>query len=121
MVVDPMHAAPARRIAIGGAVAGAALARAMETRLGAFGEPQRTGAGRRYGRLSKRLTLAGAAVLGLAGRRRAGALVGGGLVLAGEACLPWSVFEGGFVSARDPRYTIEPQRERIGRGRVPAA
>jgi hypothetical protein len=34
-------------------------------------------------------------------------------VLAGELALRWSVFRAGFQSARDPRYTVQPQRERI--------
>jgi hypothetical protein len=34
-------------------------------------------------------------------------------VLAGELCLRWSVFKAGFQSARDPKYTVEPQRHRL--------
>jgi len=49
------------------------------------------------------------------GRRRAGAAIGAGLLLAGEVCLRWSVFKAGFQSAADPRYTVEPQRERADR------
>jgi hypothetical protein len=41
--------------------------------------------------------------------------VGGALVLAGELCLHWSVFKAGFQSARDPKYTVEPQRRRLAR------
>jgi len=37
------------------------------------------------------------------------------LVLAGEAALRWSVFKAGFQSARDPKYTVDPQRERVSR------
>jgi hypothetical protein len=33
-------------------------------------------------------------------------------MLAGEAALRWSVFRAGFQSARDPRYTVIPQRQR---------
>jgi hypothetical protein len=33
-------------------------------------------------------------------------------MLAGSLALRWSVFRAGFQSARDPRYTVVPQRER---------
>ncbi len=39
--------------------------------------------------------------------------LGGVLVLAGAACERWSVFKAGFQSARDPKYTVMPQRERL--------
>jgi hypothetical protein len=47
------------------------------------------------------------------GGRRLLAALGGGLLLAGAACERWSVFEAGFESARDPAYTVGPQRERV--------
>jgi len=42
----------------------------------------------------------------------AAAAAGGALVLAGELALRWSVFKAGFQSARDPRYTVIPQKQR---------
>lgn len=63
--------------------------------------------------LGKRLTLAGTAVLAVAGRKRAGAVAGGALLLAAGALTRWSVFKAGFASARDPKYTVVPQRERV--------
>jgi formate-dependent nitrite reductase membrane component NrfD len=112
MVTPPEDAGPARRIAVAGAVAENVAMQVMESRLGMVGEPYKQGEAGRYAKLAKGLSLAGAAVLGLAGRRRAGAVAGGALMLAGEACLRWSVFRAGFQSAADPRYTVEPQRER---------
>lgn len=35
------------------------------------------------------------------------------MVLAGAALERWSVFKSGFQSARDPKYTVIPQRERL--------
>jgi hypothetical protein len=43
-------------------------------------------------------------------------VLGGALVCAGELCLRWSVYKAGFQSARDPKYTVKPQRERANRG-----
>jgi hypothetical protein len=113
-LLPPAEAGPARRLAVGGAVAANAVMRRMERRLGMLGEPYRQGEAGRYNAVAKIATAAGAAVLATAGRRgRLAAAVGGALVLAGEAALRWSVFKAGFQSARDPKYTVVPQRERI--------
>jgi hypothetical protein len=85
----------------------------MERRLGMLGEPYRQGEAGRYAKLAKACTLGGAGLLALGGRRsRLAAAAGGALVLAGEVALRWSVFKAGFQSARDPKYTVAPQRER---------
>jgi hypothetical protein len=89
----------------------------MEKRLGLVGEPYRQGESGRYARVAKACTLSGTALLAGPGRRsRVAAAAGGALVLAGEVALRWSVFKAGFQSARDPKYTVIPQRERV-RGR----
>jgi hypothetical protein len=120
-VVAPEYAGPARRAAVGGVALGNAAMLAMETRLGMVGEPYRQGEAGKYNAIAKVCTLAGAALLGSAGKRsRLAAAVGGGLILAGEAALRWSVFRAGFQSARDPKYTVVPQRERV-RARTRAA
>jgi hypothetical protein len=112
-VVAPEHAAPARRLAVGGVAVGNAAMLAMEARLGMVGEPYRQGAAGAYNAVAKICTSAGAALLRTAGKRsRLAAAVGGGLILAGEAALRWSVFKAGFQSARDPKYVVVPQRER---------
>ena len=36
--------------------------------------------------------------------------------MAGSACTRFGVFEAGQASARDPKYTVVPQRERVERG-----
>jgi hypothetical protein len=86
----------------------------MQRRLGFVGEVYKQGQAQRYGRMSKALTGAGATLIALRGRRsRAAAAAGGTLVLAGELALRWSVFRAGFQSARDPKYTVLPQKERL--------
>jgi hypothetical protein len=107
-------AGPARRLALIGATLEVAARKVMERRLGPFlGEPYFEGDSGRYATLAKRLTSAGAAVLAISGRRRAGAVAGGALLLAGGACQRWAVFRAGFASARDPKYTVVPQRARL--------
>jgi len=105
---------PARRAAIAGAVAELGLMQAMEKRLGLVGEVYKQGESGRFARISKACTAAGAGLLAWRGREsRAAAAAGGALVLAGSLALRWSVFKAGFQSARDPRYTVEPQKERL--------
>jgi hypothetical protein len=107
-------AGPARRLALIGAVVEVGARKVMERRLGPFlGEPYFEGQSGRYATLAKRLTSAGAVVLALTGRRRAGAVAGGALLLAGGAFQRWAVFRAGFASARDPKYTVVPQRARL--------
>jgi formate-dependent nitrite reductase membrane component NrfD len=106
-------AGPARRAAVSGSLVELGVVQAMEKRLGFVGEVYTTGEAGRYSRLSKALVAGGAALLALGGRRsRTAAAAGGGLILAGELALRWSIFRAGFQSARDPRYTVLPQRER---------
>jgi hypothetical protein len=86
----------------------------MEKRLGFVGEVYKQGRAGKYARLSKVCTATGAGLLAWrGGRSRAAAVGGGALVLAGELALRWSVFRAGFQSARDPRYTVLPQKERV--------
>lgn len=107
------EAGPARRLALAGVAAELGLLEAMQHRLGFVGEPYKQGAAGKLGRASKALTAAGAALLATRGRRsRRAAVTGSALVLAGELALRWSVFRAGFQSARDPRYTVVPQKQR---------
>jgi DMSO reductase anchor subunit len=118
IVVPPAEAGPARRLAVGGVLAENALFELMEKRLGMIGEPYSTGEAGRYKKLAKACTLGGAALLARPGRRsRLAAAAGGALVLAGEVALRWSVFRAGFQSARDPKYTVAPQRARADAAR----
>lgn len=113
-VTPPEHAGPARRLALLGAVLELGATEVMERRLGPLlAEPYHEGESGRYTKLGKGLTATGAGVLAVAGRRRFGAVAGGALLLAGGACQRWSVFKAGFASARDPKYTVTPQRERL--------
>jgi DMSO reductase anchor subunit len=113
-VTSPQDAGPARRLALLGAALELAATQTMEKHLGPLlAEPYHEGRSGRFAKLAKGLTLAGAATMALAGRRRAGAIAGGALLLAGGAFERWAVFRAGFASARDPKYTVVPQRERL--------
>ncbi len=112
------HARPARRLALLSASIELIAVRVMERRLGGLGESYRAQAAGAYARSSKRLTLTGALLLGVCGRRsRPASVAAGGMLLAGAWCERWSVFEAGLQSARDPRDTVDPQRARVDSGR----
>jgi hypothetical protein len=114
IAVSPAQAGPARRLAVGGVLAENAVFKLMEKRLGMVGEPYSKGDAGRYKKIAEACTLGGAALLAAAGgKSRLAAALGGAVVLAGEVAVRWSVFKAGFQSARDPKYTIEPQRERV--------
>jgi formate-dependent nitrite reductase membrane component NrfD len=114
--VGPEDAGPARRLAVYGVGAGNVVTAVMRLRLRETGEVYRRGAARKLSWAAKGLTGAGVALLSARGResRRAAAL-GGALVCAGEVCLRYAVMQAGKQSARDPQYTVRPQRERADR------
>ena len=104
---------PAQRLAIGGACLELAMERRMESSMGIAAEALHQGRPGQLMRASKALTAVGAvAALGARRSRRVSALSGLAL-LAGSACTRFGIFEAGQESARDPRYVVVPQRERL--------
>jgi hypothetical protein len=107
------HAAsgPARRLAILATALELASSQAMEQHLGELGEPLTRGRNGQIARAAKLLGGAGAALIGTVGRRRpVAARLGAALMLAGVMGTRWSIYRAGFESARDPKYTVDPQR-----------
>jgi hypothetical protein len=108
------EAGPARRLAVGAAAVELGAMEMMQRRIGPLlGEPYKQGLSGQLTRASKVCVAAGAGLLAWKGRQsRAAALGGSALVLGGEMLLRWGVFKAGFASARDPKYTVIPQRTR---------
>jgi DMSO reductase anchor subunit len=105
---------PARRLAVAGAVCELVASRRLETGLGLVGETYKNGRAGTLLRLAKALTAAGALVGATAGRRRRpAAIAAGSALLTASAFTRWAIFEAGMASARDPKYVVEPQRERV--------
>jgi hypothetical protein len=87
-------------------------------------EPYETGSTGKQLRAAEALTAAGlaGAVLGgvlsggaARGRRgRAVSALSGAALVAASAMTRWGIFQAGMASARDPKYTIVPQRARKG-------
>jgi DMSO reductase anchor subunit len=101
-------------------VAGAGLeliaARIMERHLDRtiVGRAYRSGRAKMLSRIAQVATVAGGAVA-IAGRRRRGLSVAGGLVgLVGAIAERYAIVDAGRASARDPFAVVEPQRERTG-------
>jgi hypothetical protein len=106
---------PARRLAAVGAVLEVAAAHRVESGLGLFSEPYRSGRSGRLLRWARVLTVAGGVGAVVGGRWRPVAAVSGLALLAGSVATRFGIFAGGVASAEDPRYTVVPQRERLAR------
>ena len=88
-------------------------------RLGETAEPYQTGRSGQLMEVAEVLTAAGLAGAVLSGgirpgrgQRLAAALSGAALVTS-SALTRFGIFEAGRASARDPKYTVGPQRERL--------
>ncbi|HKG50425.1 MAG TPA: NrfD/PsrC family molybdoenzyme membrane anchor subunit [Actinomycetales bacterium] len=116
LVTTPLgQTGPARRLAVLGAAAELTGSHLLEHGLGlaseAFSEEQPG----RLMRAARYLTLVGAAGAVLSRRSKLGSALSGTALLGGSLCTRFGVYEAGKASARDPRYTVVPQRERLDR------
>ena len=109
-------AGPARAFALGGAVTELAAAHRMEQSMGLAAETLHRGTAGRWMTASKALTVAGAVGALAGGRSRALSMASGAALMAGSLCTRFGVYEAGIASAKDPKYTVVPQRERVDSG-----
>jgi hypothetical protein len=110
-------AEPARRLAVLGAGAELVAKRRLIKRLATPGpaslsEPYETGRAGVMLRVAEGLTAGGLAGALLGRRSRALSALSGASLLAASALTRFGIFEAGMASARDPKYTIVPQRQR---------
>jgi|HubBroStandDraft_6_1064221.scaffolds.fasta_scaffold211872_2 hypothetical protein len=113
LAVTPERAGPAARLATVGAAAELTAEWLLDRRLGPAAEPYRTGRSGTLMRAGQILAAGGTAAALLGRRSRALSALSGAALLAGSAVTRFGVFEAGRASARDPRYTVGPQRERV--------
>jgi hypothetical protein len=85
----------------------------MEAHAGLAGETFHEGRAGALLRAAKALTTLGGVGAVAGGRNRVTAGLSGLALLAGSACTRFGIFEAGRASARDPKYTVAPQRERL--------
>ncbi|MGC4892756.1 NrfD/PsrC family molybdoenzyme membrane anchor subunit [Micromonospora sp. DT31] len=109
------QAGPARRLAVAGAAMELWGSHRVENRLGLLSEPYTRGTAGKLLRAGRALTAAGVAGALLGRRSRLLSAASGSALLAASLCTRFGIFHGGVASARDPRYTVVPQRERLDR------
>ena len=113
LAVTPGRAGPAARLAVLGAATELTAEWRLERRLGPVAEPYRTGKSGALMRAGQILAAGGTAAALLGRRHRPISALAGATLLAGSAVTRFGVFEAGRVSARDPKYTVVPQRDRL--------
>jgi DMSO reductase anchor subunit len=119
LALRPRDAQPARDLAIFGASVELIAKRQLLARLArtdgqSLAEPYEDGTTGAILRLAEFLTAGALAGAVLGGRSRAVSALSGASLLAASAMTRLGIFEAGMASARDPKYTIVPQRRRLG-------
>ena len=118
LATAPDAAEPARRLAVLGACVELVAKRRLIRRLAAtpgpasLAEPYETGRTGAVFRVAEALTAGGLAGAVLGRRSRALSALSGASLLVASALTRFGIFEAGMASARDPKYTIVPQRHR---------
>jgi hypothetical protein len=120
MVTTPVaETGPARTLAALGVVGDITAMKLMERRMDPVAaEPLHHGGAGEMLRWAERLAVAGGLGAVLGGRNRVVAAVSGLALMAASALTRFGVFEAGIHSAKDPRYTIEPQKHRLAARRA---
>ncbi len=121
-VTPPSRAGAARRLALGAALLEGPLMELTAIRLGGQGKVFREGAPGKLAWVRRACNLAGSSLLWRRGdTSRPAAMAAGALLCGGALATRWGVFKAGFISARDPKYVVGPQRERITEGKAQGA
>jgi formate-dependent nitrite reductase membrane component NrfD len=120
MVTTPVaETGPARKLAVLGVIGDLVATRVMHHRMDPVAaEPLHEGRAGTMMRISEALAVAGGIGTLVGGRRRPVAVASGLALMAASALTRFGVFEAGIHSAKDPRYTIEPQKRRLAARRA---
>ncbi len=120
MIAAPAdQAGQAVRFALVGAATELTAKSMLLRRLGETAEPYQDGRPGRLMEIAEVATAAGLAGALLSGQMRPGwaqrmtTAVSGAALVASSALTRFGIFEAGRISARDPKYTVRPQRERL--------
>ena len=113
LAAPPAQTGPARRLAILGAAMELYGAHRVETTKGLLSEPYTQGRAGRLLRGGRALTALGVAGTVLGGRSRVVSALSGLSLLTASLMTRFGIFDGGIASAKDPKYTVLPQRERL--------
>jgi hypothetical protein len=113
MLVPVDQASPARRMALAGAAVDVVAAESI-LKKGLVAEPYRTGRPGALMKAARNATAVASALTVLGGRRsRLLSALAGATYVGASLATRFGVFEAGMESARDPKYTVVPQRERV--------
>ena len=123
LAAPPGESGPARNLALVGQAMEMLAFERMTHRIGMIAEPYHSGRGGAYIRAGQVLGAIGATGAALSGTplvpagapRRVVAAVSGAALMAASAATRFGVFHAGMASARDPKYTVVPQRERLAK------
>lgn len=111
--VDRDQSAPARKMALAGAAIEIVAAETV-LKKGLVAEPYRTGRPGTLMKIARNATAAASAITLLSrGRSRLLSAVAGLTYVGASIATRFGIFEAGLVSARDPKYVVIPQRERL--------
>jgi Polysulphide reductase, NrfD len=113
MLAPHSESGPALRLAMAGAILETAATEMMNRRLGMLAEPYREGSSGRLMKVQRRLTDVGLALSVLGIRSSLARRAAGATFVVDSLVTRFGVFEAGKESARDPKYTVVPQRERL--------
>lgn len=110
------QAGPARKMMIGGAAVELVSFELLRRRLGELAEPYEQNRPGTLLKAARVCTVAGAAASVIGGRSRTVSVLGGLAAATGSLLTRFGVFQAGIASAKDPKYTVRPQRERLNAG-----
>jgi hypothetical protein len=113
LTASPEDAGPARRLAVGGVLLDLGAEQVMERSMGVAAEPMHQGTAGKLMKAAKALNLLGGAGAVFGRRSRAASAASGAALVAASACTRFGIFHAGQESAKDPKYTIVPQRQRV--------
>lgn len=114
MVATPTdQAGPARRMLLTGTVLDLGGIELIRRRLGMLAEPYEQGQPGRFLKAAQVCNLAGAAAALVGRRSRTVSVLGGLAAAAGSMLTRFGIYRAGPASARDPKYTVIPQRGRV--------
>ena len=113
MIFTPVdEAGPSRKMGVTGAAIELTAMHKVENDHGIVSEPYHQGRAGQLMKAAKTCTASGAALTVVAGRTRLGQIASGTLLAAGSLLTRFGVFEAGMASAKDPKYTVIPQKAR---------
>jgi hypothetical protein len=104
---------PARRLALLAAPGELLAVMRMHKEAGLAGETFTTGTAGKLAKVAEALLIGGGVLAAVTRRSRIGSALAGVSLLAGACVERFAVFEAGQASARDPKYTVVPQRQRL--------